>query len=128
MAYSPLDVLDRVTGRALIPGAVQLLCDGAELNDEVVGKVGWIDLPALLSANSFTIRSTTPHIFCVRPTSYMWQWPATFIEVYLPRLTEMGRIDQSFADKLRADLAEAEKNPNAVMITPLVIEIVAEKV
>jgi protein-L-isoaspartate O-methyltransferase len=89
---------------------------------------GAANLPALLSANSFTIRSTTPHIFCVRPTDYMWQWPATFIEVYLPRLTEMGRIDQSFADKLRADLAEAEKNPNAVMITPLVIEIVAEKV
>jgi hypothetical protein len=58
----------------------------------------------------------------------MWQWPATFIQVYLPRLIETGRIDQSFADKLHADLAEAERNPNAVMITPLVVEIVAEKV
>jgi hypothetical protein len=48
--------------------------------------------------------------------------------VYLPRLIETGRIDQSFADKLHADLAEAERNPNAVMITPLVVEIVAEKV
>ena len=57
----------------------------------------------------------------------MWQWPATFIEVYLPRLIEMGRIDQAFADKVRADLAEAEKNSNALMITPLVVEIVAEK-
>jgi hypothetical protein len=58
----------------------------------------------------------------------MWQWPVTFIEVYLPRLIEMGRIDQEFADKLRLDLAVAEKNPNALMITPLVAEIVAEKV
>jgi hypothetical protein len=39
----------------------------------------------------------------------------------------MGRIDQEFADKVRADLANAEANPNAVMITPLVLEIVAEK-
>lgn len=84
-------------------------------------------LPALLSENGFTIRSATPHIFCIRPTDYMWQWPAQFIEVYLPRLQEMGRIDKEFADKVRADLAGAEKNPNALMITPLVLEIVAEK-
>ena len=57
----------------------------------------------------------------------MWQWPATFIEIYLPRLIEMGRIDQEFADKVRADLGGAEANPNALMVTPLVLEIVAQK-
>ena len=40
----------------------------------------------------------------------------------------MGRIDQKFADALHADLAGAEKNPNALMITPLVLEIIAEKI
>ncbi len=84
-------------------------------------------LPALLSANGFVIRSAAPLIFCVRPYDYMWQWPATFIAIYLPRLIEMGRIDQTFADKVRADLAEAEANRNSLMITPLVLEIVAEK-
>jgi hypothetical protein len=89
---------------------------------------GGRDLPALLFENGFHIRSTKPLIFCVRPTNYMWQWPVTFIEVYLPRLIEMGRIDQKFAQKVRADLAAAEKHPNALMITPLVAEIVAEKI
>ena len=84
-------------------------------------------LPALLSENGFVIRSATPRIFCLRPNDYMWQWPATFIETYLPRLREMGRIDQQFADQVRADLARAEKNANALMITPLVLELVAEK-
>ena len=84
-------------------------------------------LPALLSANGFVIRLATPHIFCVRPNDYMWQWPATFIATYLPRLIEMGRIDQKFADQVRADLAGAEKNANALMVTPLVLEIIAEK-
>jgi len=86
------------------------------------------ELPALLSKDGFIIRSATPRIFCIRPTEYMWQWPATFIDVYLPRLQEMGRIDQQFADKVRADLTTARQNPNALMITPLVLEIVAEKV
>ena len=89
---------------------------------------GGRDLPALLFENGFRIRSTKPLIFCVCPTNYMWQWPVTFIEVYLPRLIEMGRIDQKFAQKVRADLAAAEKHPNALMITPLVAEIVAEKI
>ena len=84
-------------------------------------------LPALLSANGFVIRSAAPLIFCVRPNDYMWQWPATFIATYLPRLIEMGRIDQKFADQLLADLASAKQNANALMITPLVLEIVAEK-
>ncbi|MEY2479287.1 MAG: hypothetical protein QOI04_214 [Verrucomicrobiota bacterium] len=84
-------------------------------------------LPTLLSENGFVIRSATPHIFALKPGDGMWQWPATFIDVYLPRLQEMGRIDQEFADKVRADLAGAERNPNALMITPLVLEIVAEK-
>ena len=80
-----------------------------------------------LPANGFKIRSARPHLFCVRPRDYMWQWTATFIGTYLPRLIEMGRIDHEFADKVRADLGSAEKNPNAVMITPMVLEIVAEK-
>jgi hypothetical protein len=58
----------------------------------------------------------------------MWQWPATFIEIYLPRLIEMRRIDKKFAGKVRADLATAKKNPNALMITPLVLEIIAKKI
>jgi SAM-dependent methyltransferase len=88
---------------------------------------GAVALATLLPANGFAIRSARPHLFGVRPTDYMWQWPATFIETYLPRLIEMGRINQEFADQVREDLAKAEKNPNALMITPLVLEIIAEK-
>jgi hypothetical protein len=39
----------------------------------------------------------------------------------------MGRIDQEFADKVRDDLAKAEMDTNGFMVTPLVLEIVAEK-
>jgi SAM-dependent methyltransferase len=88
---------------------------------------GAAGLSELLADNGFAIRSARPHVFCLRPRDYMWQWPATFIETYLPRLIQMGRIDQSFADQVRAALANAEKNPNALMITPLVLEIIAEK-
>lgn len=88
---------------------------------------GAVQLPGLLAQNGFAIRSSTPHIFCLRPADYMWQWPATFIETYLERLIDMGRIDQRFARQVEADLASAEQNPNVRMVTPLVLEIIAEK-
>ena len=84
-------------------------------------------LPRLLAEHGFSIRSICPHIFCLRPTDYMWQWPATFIDVYLPRLQEMGRIDQDFADAMRTEIAEADSSSNSFMVTPLVLEIIAEK-
>jgi hypothetical protein len=88
---------------------------------------GAAQLPGLLAENGFVIRSTSPHIFCLQARDYMWQWPATFIETYLSRLIEMERIDQKFADQVRTDLVSAENNPNARMLTPLVLEITAEK-
>jgi hypothetical protein len=86
-----------------------------------------VRLPELLATNSFVIRSARPHVFCLQSNDYMWQWPATFIETYLQRLIEMGRIDEEFAGKVRGDLARAEANQNSIMITPLVLEIISQK-
>jgi SAM-dependent methyltransferase len=86
-----------------------------------------LQLPAQLIENGFDVRSVTPHLFCIRPDDYMWQWPAVFIDVHLNRLRELGRIDEAFAGKVRAELATAEKADASFMLTPLVLEIIAEK-
>ena len=85
------------------------------------------ELPSWLATNGFAVRSVRPHVFCLRPNDFMWKWPAQFIEVHLSRLKELGRIDDGFAEKVRAELTDAENNPNSFMITPLVLEIVAER-
>jgi len=41
-------------------------------------------------------------------------------------LREAGTIDQAFEDAVRAELRQAETS-DSLMITPLVLEIVAEK-
>jgi len=87
-----------------------------------------LQLPSWLTKNGFTVRMAAPRIFCLQSNDYMWQWPAQFIHVHLLRLQELGRIDAEFADKVRADLAAAEKEKPSFMLTPLVLEIVAEKV
>jgi hypothetical protein len=57
----------------------------------------------------------------------MWQWPAAFIQTGPLRLQELGRFDQGFTDRLLAGFAKIEANPDAWMVTPVVLEIVAEK-
>jgi SAM-dependent methyltransferase len=86
-----------------------------------------LQLPSWLAKNGFLVRSVVPRIFCLQPTDYMWQWPAQFIQVHLLRLLELGRINEPFADKVRDDLAAAEKDKPSFMLTPLVLEVVAEK-
>ena len=84
-------------------------------------------LPVWLKNNGFAVRSIAPRIFCIQPGDYMWRWPAQFIQVHLLRLQELGEIDAAFADRVLADLAAAERDAPSFMVTPLVLEIVAEK-
>jgi hypothetical protein len=87
-----------------------------------------MDLPSYLIANGFVIRAAIPRIYCVGPDDFMWQWPASFIGIGLARLKELGRIDDAFVQLVEKEFAQASKNPNSLLITPLVLEIVAEKV
>ncbi len=81
-----------------------------------------------LFANGFIVRSAVPRIYCVRPSDYMWQWPAAFIESGTSRLQELGRVKEEFVKEVKAEFAKAEEDPDSLMLTPLVLEIVAERV
>ena len=85
------------------------------------------DLPPLLAEHGLAVRSVRPHIFCVRPNDYMWRWPAAFMQSAPLRLQELGKVDQAFVDKLQSAFALAEANPESLITTPLVLEIIAEK-
>jgi SAM-dependent methyltransferase len=86
-----------------------------------------LSLPPLLSAHGFVVRSAIPRIYCVGPADYMWQWPAAFIESGSARLQDLGRVDDEFVREVRSEFADAEAKPESLMLTPLVLEIVAER-
>jgi len=87
-----------------------------------------LDLPAYLTQNGFAVRSVLPRIYCVGPGDYMWQWPASFIGIGLARLQELGRVDAAFADKVQKEFDQATAKPDSRLISPLVLEIIAEKI
>lgn len=68
-----------------------------------------------------------PLVFAIRPDHFAWRWPASFVVSNSHRLVELGRMSSQDADALRSEFHALERNPEAVMITPLVLEIIAEK-
>ncbi len=78
-----------------------------------------------LRLQGFEIMSIKPIARAARPHEPLWQWPAGFIRTYLPRLVELGQVDNAFAANVLEELARAEQDPQSIMLTPTVLEIIA---
>lgn len=85
-------------------------------------------LPAMLPAAGFRIRSMQPIVETARKGDPVWQWPATWVRAYPLFLLESGKVDRAWYDRVMAAVDAAETDPNAVMITPMVVEIIAERI
>lgn len=80
-----------------------------------------------LRQHGFETMSIKPIARAARPHEPLWQWPAGFIRTYLPRLIELGQVDNAFTANVLAELAGAEQDPQSIMLTPTVLEIIARK-
>jgi len=84
-----------------------------------------LDLAAWLPEDGFELRSWRPIVEVVPPSSYVWQWPHTFIQVGLDRMVELGRLTAERSGQIAAAFARVESLPNTLMITPGVLELIA---
>lgn len=60
MADTPLNVLDRLARTSLVPGTVQHLGHGAELDNQIIGEIFRLDLAALFPEASANFAMTYP--------------------------------------------------------------------
>lgn len=81
-----------------------------------------------LSAAGLRLLEARPIIFAAKPDNYVWRWPATFIPEHAKALAARGAVTLAWAEDVAAAFAAAEANPDTVMTTPLVMEIIAERV
>lgn len=86
-----------------------------------------VSLPGLLRDAGFRVRRASPIVHAITPADYFWQWPSRFVESFLPRLLELGRVDAPWVDSVRREFREAESDPSSIMLTPMVLEIIAER-
>jgi SAM-dependent methyltransferase len=84
-------------------------------------------LVAALGKAGFSIHSTRPLVFVTRPGELTWRWPAGFVANNVARLEELGRVSHEWGEAVLQELHEAEADPASLMITPLVLEVIAER-
>lgn len=85
-------------------------------------------LPTLLPKLGFRIRSLKAIVETVRPGDHAWAWTSSWGKTYPRRLVETGKADPAWCERTVAAFEAADRNPHAVMITPMVLEVIAEKV
>lgn len=86
-----------------------------------------LDLPRWLGELGFRVRELNPIVEVARPNDFLWQWPHAFVEVGLTRLVELGDMSEEEARLTRQAFEENATTPHAFQITPLVLEIIAER-
>lgn len=80
-----------------------------------------------LANGGFEVVGTRPHVFTTTPGELIWRWPSAFIATHAERLRELGRVSGAWVEEVLSELDAAEADPRSVMITPLVLEIIAER-
>jgi len=84
-------------------------------------------LPRLLPETGFEIESVRPVVFTARMNDFAANWPMDFARQYLPVMVEGGDITAAESEAITVLLDRAEADPNALVITPGVLQIVARK-
>jgi SAM-dependent methyltransferase len=82
-------------------------------------------LPGLLAEAGMEQVSARPMIQIVRRGDFAWQWPAAFMAVNAARLQELGYATKEEAERFATALERSP--PHALMVTPLVAQIIARK-
>jgi ubiquinone/menaquinone biosynthesis C-methylase UbiE len=84
-------------------------------------------LPRLLPEAGLEIESVRPVVFAARPDDFAWEWPAGFAHDYIPAMVASGDIDAPEGERIRGILERYRTDPNALTITPGLLQIVARK-
>jgi hypothetical protein len=55
--------------------------------------------------------------------AFMWKWPAAFGLGNSQRMADLNQVSQEWSDAVHREIAALSANPNAVMITPMVMKL-----
>ena len=84
-----------------------------------------LQLPRWLEELGFRIQSLTPIIDIVPPTSFVWQWPKSFVHSGTSRFVERGELAPERAKAVVDAFDAAERDPHTRLITPALMEVIA---
>lgn len=84
-------------------------------------------LPDLMRRAGLEVVEVVPHVKVGHPGSDVWKWAENF---FIGRLKDLGRyypFSKERARRFRQDWMKAKKNPAALFISPVVLDVVGRK-
>jgi SAM-dependent methyltransferase len=84
-------------------------------------------LPGLLADAGLSVEAARPVVFTARMNDVASRWPMGFAREYLPTAVANGAVSAAESETLSALLSEYEANPDAFVITPGVLQLMARK-
>lgn len=84
-------------------------------------------LPTILYENGLEVISIRPMAKIVTPDQMAWQWPKTFIEIFLPKLEQLGSLTKAEIDLALDQLYELEQQEDATIQCPQMVEVIGIK-
>ena len=147
---NPLEILEKIE-KSMLPGAV-IVCH--EYYDWATFKVephlpnlqagidaifdtyknkqdGDIDvgrkLPAYFYEIGLEVISTRPLSKLVTPEQISWQWPKSFLEIFMPKMVNLGHMTTKQVEYALDELYQLENMDGATIQCPHMVEVVAIK-
>ena len=71
--------------------------------------------------------STRPLSKLVTPEQFAWQWPKSFLEIFLPKMVGLGYLTQKQVEYALDELYQLEELDGAAILCPHMIEVIAIK-
>ncbi|MGH2569407.1 MAG: class I SAM-dependent methyltransferase [Bacteroidota bacterium] len=80
-------------------------------------------LPSLFRKHGITLIDYTPNCLAGGPDSGVFEWAGRFFTTHIPLMAEKGIITKHEADALQADWDAHRKNPDALLFSPIVVDV-----
>jgi SAM-dependent methyltransferase len=85
-------------------------------------------LPAMMANIGWKTEFMTPHIFTTRPGELVWEWPMGWLKSDgIDRLVELKFLSEEDGQRFHALANERAADPNSILTTPMVIEVIARR-
>jgi len=81
-------------------------------------------IPAMAARVGLQVLHTRPICKLAAPSELTWEWPTSFLRIYLSKVAERGLLTADEATVALADLDRLSAMPEARMICPVVMETV----
>ncbi len=85
-------------------------------------------LPDIFYDNGLEVIGVRPMSVIARPDELSWEWPRSFLEIYLPKLVPMGFLTKDVMEQALEELEDLGDMQGASILCPHMVEVIGIKV